>query len=88
MTGAACPMCGSTEWDGPRYVEYQTGAPRNWPTVNQLPLVAALQFACSLCGYRKFQPTVADGGPVIITSINVPKDVPQDNLGNLMNTGD
>lgn len=62
-------MCGGTEWDGPRYVEHQNGAPRNWPTApsSTCPLAAALQFSCSLCGYRKFQPTVCDGGPGVIT---------------------
>lgn len=82
-----CPMCGSKEWKGPRYIEYTAWSRfRNWPCANEstCPLSAALQYQCSLCGYVRFDPTVADGGnPVTTTAIAV-----TDVQGHSMDRGD
>ena len=63
-----CAMCGCDRWEGPRLMVHSRVDSRVWPRdASGAPYELALQFACTLCGYRRYQKTVADGGEPAVT---------------------
>lgn len=65
-----CPHCTNGTWDGPRLVRYVNGIHfPGWPCrYNNVPasdpLEHAFHYRCTLCGFNRYERTVADGGPV------------------------
>lgn len=82
-----CPKCGGDVWEGPRFVTYRndqyTRPSQGWPTSDSReylrePLPEALMFQCSCCGFKRFQRTVADGGPIAAPQPSPATPAPKD----------